>query len=31
MKIKVNWVQLGLEIVRLILAALAGSAGAEMI
>lgn len=30
MKIKVNWVQLGLEIVRLILAAIAGGAGAEL-
>lgn len=30
MKIKVNWVQLILEIIRLILAAIAGSTGAEL-
>ena len=28
MKIKVNWLQLGAEIIRLILAAIAGGAGA---
>lgn len=31
MKIKVNWLQLGAEIIRLILAAIAGGAGATMI
>lgn len=30
MKIKVNWLQLGAEIIRLILAAIAGGAGASM-
>lgn len=30
MKIKVNWLQLGAEIIRLILAAIAGGAGATM-
>ena len=30
MKIKVNWLQLGVEIFRLILAALAGGAGASV-
>lgn len=31
MKIKVNWLQLGAEIIRIILAAIAGGAGATMI
>lgn len=30
MKIKVNWLQLGAEIIRLILAAIAGGAGASV-
>lgn len=29
MKVKVNWLQLGVEIIRLILAALAGGAAAS--
>lgn len=31
MKVKVNWLQLGVEIIRLILAALAGGAAAGTI
>lgn len=31
MKVKINWVQLGVEIIRLILAAIAGGAAATTI